>query len=241
MFCPHCGSQVADGVAFCSNCGGNLNAVTQVQPQVQQPAYDYQAQKQAVRESEIKSLASVLAHFNQKRDEFEYYDAVCVLVNHYAQGAKKSLIVWGAIIASMGIICALAEASAAIDGLIAFIIPGAAMIAGGILMQIKNRKNQEYYNAEYARLSEELYNHYLAYPNCPVGPEYVSPDILELIMEVMQSGRADTIKESINLLLAEADQDEINEYLASIEANTSAIRANTGVAAVFAAANFFKD
>lgn len=238
MFCPHCGSQVADGVAFCSNCGGNLNVASQP---VQQPVYDYQAQKMAVRQSEINALANVMQHFEQKRSEFEEYDAVCTLVNYYSRGAKGSLLVWGIIISVVGLLVCFADASAVVGGLVGFIIPGAAMIVGGILMKVKNRKNQEYYNAEYARLSEELYNHYLAYPNCPVGPEYVSPDILELIMAVMQSGRADTIKESINLLLAEADQDEINEYLASIEANTSAIRANTGVAAVFAAANFFKD
>ena len=28
MFCPHCGSQIADGSAFCPSCGANLNAST---------------------------------------------------------------------------------------------------------------------------------------------------------------------------------------------------------------------
>ena len=28
MFCPHCGSQIADGSVFCPSCGANLNAST---------------------------------------------------------------------------------------------------------------------------------------------------------------------------------------------------------------------
>ena len=35
-FCPHCGSQLADGAVFCGNCGNSLNAsqpVTQTTPQ----------------------------------------------------------------------------------------------------------------------------------------------------------------------------------------------------------------
>ena len=123
--------------------------------------------------------------------------------------------------------------------LIILLLPGAAMIVGGILMQVKNRKNYAYYQEEYARLSQELYAYYMAYPNCPVGPEFSNPDILEAIISVIQSGRADTVKESINLLLNDAEMEEMNAYPASIEENTNAINAQTKVAAVFAAADFF--
>lgn len=36
MFCPNCGAQNADNVAFCASCGGKLGAE---QPVVQQPVY----------------------------------------------------------------------------------------------------------------------------------------------------------------------------------------------------------
>lgn len=242
MFCPNCGSQVPDGGAFCSNCGANVTgAVAQqnainAQIQMQQ----FQAQKNAVRQSEIAALESTYQYFSQKRAEFEEYDLVCDLVNYYAGGAKSSLLVWGCIIATFGLIGCLAGADAIVGCLLCFLLPGAAMIVGGILMKVNNRKKYAYFQDEYARLSQELYNYYMAYPNCPIGAEYANPEIISLIMGVLQSGRADTIKESINLLVAEADQAEMNEYLAMIEQNTEAINAQTRVAAVFAAANFFK-
>lgn len=234
MFCPSCGQQIADGSAFCSVCG---KSTTNVAPA---PVIDYQAQKQAVRQSEIKALSQALDHFNQKREEFTEYDCVCELVNHYAQGAKGALLVWGIIIATAGILMLMVP-EAFLGALIAFVVPGGAMIFGGIMMKVKNRKNYAYFQQEYARLSEELYNHYVSYPNCPVGPEYANPEILEIILGVLQSGRADTIKEAINLLIDDAERSEMSEYLEMIEQNTAAINAQTRVAAVFAAANFFKD
>lgn len=236
MFCSKCGASLPDGSAFCSACGTNLAAVAApVQVQVMP---DYQSQKNAVRQSEINELARTIEYFSHKSDEFEYYDACCTLVNYYAGGAKSSLLVWGCINFTLGLFMLLASAGAAS---LVFLLPGAAMIVGGILMKVNNRKQYNYYQQEYAQISQELYDYYVAFPNCPVGPEYVNPDILELIMGVLQSGRADTIKESINLLIAEANQSEINEYLAEIEQNTAAINAQTRVAAIFAAASFFDD
>ncbi len=235
MFCHHCGQQVADGAAFCTACGKSLTAAP-----TPSPAVDFQAQKNAIRQSEISALTKALQYFSQKRSEFTEYDYVCELVNHYAQGAKGSLLVWGCIIATIGLLTMLAGPEAMLGALIGFVVPGAAMIFGGIMMKVKNRKNYQYFQDEYARLSQELYDHYVSYPNCPVGPEYANPEILEIILGVLQSGRADTIKEAINLLINDAERSEMSEYLDMIEQNTAAINAQTRVAAVFAAANFFK-
>lgn len=234
MFCNHCGSQVPDGAAFCNNCGNSVNAAPQAQ------MHQFQNQKNAIRQSEIAALENVLAYFSKKRSEFAEYDLVCMLVNDFAGGAKKSLLVWGCIILTAGLLMLTAGADALVGALIAFVLPGAAMMTGGILMQVNNKKKYHYFQSEYARLSQELYEYYMAFPNCPVGPEYANPEILELILGVLLSGRADTIKESINLLIADANQSEMNAYIQAIEQNTAQINTQTRVAAVFAAANFFK-
>lgn len=238
MFCSKCGSQVADGAAFCASCGASLT-VAPAPAQPAQPAIDFQAQKNAIRQSEMAALSNALDYFNQKRSEFEEYDLVCDLVADFARGAKSGLLVWGCIITTFGLLTLL-SGEAILPLLLVLVLPGAAMIAGGILMKVNNRKKYEYFQNEYSRLSQELYTHYINYPNCPVGPEYSNPEILEIIMGILQSGRADTIKESINLAIREANETEVSEYLEMIEQNTAAINTQTKVAAVFAAASFFK-
>ena len=243
MFCPSCGQQIDDGAQFCMHCG---KAVSASVPAPAQPAIDYQAQKNAIRQSEMKSLSDALEHFNKKRSVFEEYDLVCELANDFSRGAKGALFVWGIIISAFGLFALLGSASSGGSGailgtLVALVLPGAMMIAGGIMMKVNNKRTRAYFENEYARLSQELYDHYVSYPNCPVGPEYANPEILEILMGILQSGNADTIKEAINIALSEADRAEMNEYLSMIEQNTASINANTRAAAFFAAANFFKN
>ena len=44
MICPNCGNQIADGTAFCTNCGTQLNNAAPEQPaqNYQQPVQNYQ-------------------------------------------------------------------------------------------------------------------------------------------------------------------------------------------------------
>ena len=41
MFCPKCGSQIADDAAFCVNCGHAVNSQHAQAPQTQQPVQSY--------------------------------------------------------------------------------------------------------------------------------------------------------------------------------------------------------
>ncbi len=247
MFCSKCGQQIPDNSTFCSACGNQVSGSSNVAVSTPAPTtnYDYNAQmqvqfqmqKNAVRQSEMQSLNNAIQYFFQKKAQFDEFDAVSELVNYYSRGAKSGLIVWGAIIASFGLVFLAGAGSIGFSelmmGIVMFLVPGSAMIFGGILMKKNNRRKFAYYQQRYAELSQELYDYYARYPDCPVGPEYVNPDILCVIMDVLESGRADTVKESLNLLLQEISDDEYREYLESINANTNAI-------AFFAAASFFR-
>lgn len=235
MFCSFCGANIADGSAFCSVCGKQL---TQVPSQVTyQQSYD--EQKNALRKSEIGTLQSLIDHFSQAADEYEAYDDCSELVNYYSRGAKSALIVWGAIIASFGFLVCLAGPNALLGGLLVFFLPGALMIFGGILMKINNRRKYEKYLELYDKLANALVEHYLDYPDCPIGPEYSNPLVLNHLMSILQSGRADTIKESINIMVNDARLDDIDDYLAEIQQNTIEANANSRAAMVFLAADFF--
>lgn len=256
MFCPTCGAQISQGAGFCASCGNPVNASSPVAAAPVAPAMDYQAQmmqaqmmqaqqfqmqKNAVRQSEINALTQAFNYFNVKRASFQQYDQVCEQLNYFSRGAKGALMVWGIIVLAFGAIMCLGVFSGEMPlaGALAFLIPGGAMLTGGILMKANNKRKCAYYQGEYLRLSQELNDYYAAYPQCPVGAEYANPEILELILGVLNSGRADTIKEAINVLISEANQAEMTAYLQNIQAYSQQASARAGTAAIFAAASFF--
>ena len=128
------------------------------------------------------------------------------------------------------------------------------MVFPGVLMIIVDKRKikkgylneVDYYTSKYYSLNYELYNHYIAYKNCPIGPEYTNPANIRVILDTIISGRADTIKEAINILVEDAHRKRMEDYAAqtadfarraAVQAGRAA-RAST-VGAVFSAANFF--
>lgn len=245
MFCPYCGTKMVDNASFCINCGKQIVSSFEstepmkytaniVEAQVQQ----YQAQKNAIRKSELNTLTTAYSHFSKKANQFKEYDSVCDRLNYYARGSSNALLIWGSIITTFAwLLAVVAIIGDARDSWIVLLplSAGVLMIIGGILTKVFWRRKQACVIERYAQLSKELYNHYIMCPNCPVGPEYANPEILRQFLTVLQSGRADTVKESINIVIEGKNKAKVQEYLAAIEQNTSQIK----VATFFAAARFF--
>ena len=70
--------------------------------------------------------------------------------------------------------------------------------------------------------------------------EYINPSILHNIMQILRSGRADTIKESLNVAVADAGAAQVQQYLKDMKKIVEETRAEATIAAVFAAGSFFK-
>ena len=260
MFCLKCGTQLPDEAIVCSSCGCNLNSASanstpqpvvdynaqMIQAQMIQ-AQQYQMQRKGILRSEIATLSKAYTHFNLKRAEYQEYDKVSNNFNHYLRGARKGLLVWGIIILVVGTmfgtpIFNTAE-SITDTSVVAFtvlcLIPGGMMTAGGVLMQVINKVRRKQYESKYISLSQELNDHYNAYSEPPIGIEYSNPEIIEVIMNILKSGRADTIKEAINLMISEANQVEMAKYLQNIQAYAQSAASSAKTSAVFAAASFF--
>lgn len=242
MYCPSCGKPNPENASFCSTCGNRFVSVPQApQPVSDIQAQQYQMQNAALRKGSIDSLYSAIAHFSQKSAIFEEYDYVCHQINRYSRGAKASLLIWGCIAVTLGLMFAVTgedEAFAAVSiGL--FVIPGILMIVGGILMKIFNKRTTRQLKERYAALTNELYNHFAVCPNCPVGTEYVNPRVLGLLLEIIQSGRADTVKESLNILMDKRRQAQVRKYLAVLGRNTADVNAMTHLSATFVPASLF--
>lgn len=240
MFCPSCGQQVADGSAFCTNCGTHFAASTPAQPMQQ----DYVQHNYAVRDNELGILTEIWKYFSQMTAKYREYDATCKQVNYYAKGASSALLVWGCILASIGLFFAFIFSldyytqEVVPVFLLLFVLPGVPMILGGILMKVNNRKKFSRYQAQYAQLFQDIYYHYSAYTGCPIGVEYTNPDAIAYIMKQMQAGRAYTIRDALNLTVSEK-ANQINRYVEQIQRNTREI-SKQGILPVILPANMFK-
>lgn len=272
MYCPYCRSVLADDASFCSNCGKGVKT-NQTLPDaavINQQAQQYQAQKDAVRNSELASLNRLIEHFSKKQAAYDLYDETCKQLPRYARGTKSAPMVFGSILTSFGLFCVAfmsfalfspsselyigkpfsfkdlpsllqsSDDAIALFGGALFFLAGSILILVWIFNKIKNTKRKNFYQAQYASLSRELNNHYLDYSNCPVGAEYTNPRILTRLRQLMLSGRADTLKESINRLLADSNQRAIEHYLEEIQRNTAAINRNLRFGSIFIASRFFK-
>lgn len=247
MNCPHCQKELVPGTAFCSNCG------RQVAPQAA-PVYpdpytqqyqQYQQQRGEVRRRELNELGRLHQYFSRKQGVYDAYDQTCGGILHYARGTSNALLIWGCILFSLFMIVYIGfltgEFDSDLDTLgIVLGIPGFLMLAGGIIMKVVNRSKYNKCREMYELYSVELYQYYLGCPNCPIGPEYTNPQILAKLMNIINSGRCDTISDSINCMIADSNYATITKYCQDILENTAQINANTRVATIFAPTRLFR-
>lgn len=256
MYCPYCQTVLVDDAVFCSQCGKRVKAnpvqpaAVPVNPQMQQ----YQAQKDAIRDSELTLLNRLMQHFSQKQSAYDLYDTVCERVNHFAKGCSNALLIWGSILVSFSLLLILMfipeiqegvlpieelPEVLAVMGILIF-GPGIMMIIGGILMKVNNKRQLTKYRQQYAGLSYELRQHFLSYPNCPISPEYTNPRVLVKLQNLITSGRTDTVKESLNSLVASSNQRALAQYLELTQRNNAASNQGNGFGFVFISPKFFK-
>lgn len=236
MFCSNCGKENADGAKFCNSCGATLAI------DVNQSAH---GQRQQTRNSEIMEIDRMIRYFSQKSEQYKEYDELGDFLTRYTKGKHYTLLIWGIILVVLGLIVIGAIVNTSGTGSTAvlaciLLLPGAGMIVGHIFYA-KNFDNKMSYSlARYAELSQELLDHYNNYGICSVGAEYTNPANLSVIKATIESGRADTIKEAINILIDDAHRNNMEQIAAQTARNTAVAARGTTVAAVFSAANFFR-
>jgi len=99
----------------------------------------------------------------------------------------------------------------------------------------------KYYENRCNQLVEELDNHFKSYGYCAVAESYTNPRILKEIREPIYIGRADTIKESMNLLVQDAHNTEMELQAAATARSAKSAARGANVAAFFTAASFINN
>ncbi len=162
-------------------------------------------------------------------------------------------------LASLATIAAYSTASrygaSADSGTVAvMVVPWIILAAGIALLVLSGIKGRAYvgrvnaererllkhYEDRYDALANELNTYFMNYGYCPVAASYTNPRILELIREPINLGRADTIKEAINVMIMDSHNSEM-ELQATLAAQSAASAARGAkAAAFFSAANFIR-
>lgn len=261
MFCQNCGAALQNGASFCSICG-----MQQINTINNQSINDYQMQKNDVRQREIVFLDKTIKHFSQKRHRFIDYDSACEGINYYSKKRGLGLFITGIVLFVLSVLVSIflyfminvykqvAEFSASesvfavgkasvwswfILLLIFVIIPALIFTIIGACIKISNTKKKNYFEDTYSDLSQELYAHYRSYLSCPVEAAYCNPQVLEKLMSIIQSGKADTVNEALNIAVSYADP-TLWDYINKTQLNTKKINEELEIDVLFIPAKYFK-
>ena len=232
MFCPRCGQPVTAGTAFCICCGAALSAPN--------PRFaDYQAQKNAIRQSEFAALSDVIRHFSQKKNLFAKYDWAASWLYRYSRGPSKSTLILGIIFTALSFLFLLPREPGGFTAALFFLVPGLILFIVYMVLKIHFVKKRCIFQDEFLNASEALSDCYQTYPDCPVGPEYTNPAVLTAFLECIRSGRADTIKESIHCTLNDPKLRQMHTYMLRLDEYTADIRAWLPNPTLFFIGDFF--
>lgn len=242
-FCSSCGTDVGDA-AFCPKCGASINesgvAVAQ-----NANVSTLNQQKNLRQETGIE-LAKLYEYFNQKRPIFDEYDGLLEQAEKITKKSIRKKQIWAGVSIAIALMCFRDVFAGNFSELVGVLIFGG--IAALLIYLAKNAKDKLAAGENrMIEIQNELQQHYNAYEMCPIGIEYCDPDIIKNIADVVRAGRADSIKEAINVLLDDAHKStmELQAMLTTEAANVAANNArtasvNSGVAAAFSIASFFR-
>ena len=259
-FCPNCGAEINIEMKFCGSCGMAVDSL--LKPADDKPA-TYLEQQAQVRTESIKEMNRMIDYFARKQREYNEYDecreavvywsnpnAAVKSVSMASYGFGVTLLILGLIFLVPGAISLLADFTFGHFKFssVSLIIAGAGLLGvifGPILIghfnsrsAAERAKMSAYYNERFITLANDLTQHYNNYGYCAVGAEYTNPKILIRIAKLIRDGRAETIKEAINILHMEAHNSYM-ELQAQLTANASAKAADSAsTAAFFSAASF---
>ena len=188
-FCKQCGADL-NGANFCPSCG--CAADGQVVAQQTTPVMD-------VRQRSINDMENMLAYFGAKQGTYDEFDKTQAEVEDRSSRTYGGWII-GAIIC--GLIGIFAQAPFFLVLTIAFVV----------ICVMQNKKNKEQLAIVQVKLDElgtELAEYYTAYGYCPVGIEYVRPEVLRVLYDLIRKGRAQNPGDAINIYLADLQQEEM--------------------------------
>lgn len=267
-FCSKCGMQLQEGSNFCNGCGASVNINTQVNPSQETRKASLEEMDKMIKYFSKKQAQ--YDEYDNCVEQLSYYRNPSTVIRIDEKLPWKGPTGKPFIIIAIGILVfsfmwimyayiAFQDKSKMIAPVIVLII-GIVMLVSGIVIRtkynsvyrsfnqhIKTKQISEkerlikQYQDRCDQLSEELDTHFKNYGYCAVAESYTNPKILREIREPINIGRADTIKESMNLLVQDAHNAEMESHAAATANSARSAARGANVAAFFTAASFIND
>ena len=211
MFCQNCGKEVSEETKFCPFCG---NAVNQISSKNE--------------DSKVVNLSKKLniyyEYFSKLSDIYNLYKIGNTLTNNLDWQKKvKSNLIAGWIFFILGIVGFIFTLIPTIEseGILLlvlwelFIVEIVSFIVGlvSIIKFSKHKSTLKFYTENLPIFIQKISDHYQKLGNCILPIEYTDPNIISQLISLLDSKRADNLKEAINLFEDECHKAEVRNDL----------------------------
>ncbi len=215
--CPSCGGEVQVDVSrefgFCSFCGAKI-AITQDPPANATRAFANN------REAALGEMGKIIEHFDQVKDHYRMIDSLNGNIDYYREKIRVNhpilypvilLALWGVL--SLLLRIALLEKDLGYIKYVSIFFVIAIVFTFFFYITQRKKINDSILDADYKieRIVEAIQEWYDEYPQCPIGVEYCHPDTLAILYDYLRKGRAETIKEALNLLANDQHNAEMKQ------------------------------
>ena len=246
MYCFKCGHKNNDGAQFCEKCGEKL---TIQQVDLNDDSFDDEPDEEIFQGSLIDKIneerkavqpnlatdppadkRQLLSELNRL---YQYFSKVNQSYRHLVDCSKKlealrgpSIFKWlfGGLLISLVVYLALVFL-VGIDLKAGFFILWLAIAIGGIIVQNqKFKKDKRFYENNVISINYELVQYYNQASNCCIAYEYSDPAYMQEIIKILNSGRAETLGNAINIMLDDIQKGQIlqQQILMARQANQRA-------------------
>ncbi len=204
--CPNCNGEVkiseSREYGFCTYCGTKI-LFSQKTPVNATEAFT------SNKEAALNELQKIYDFFKPVESSYYAIDSLNMELARIRQSSNTALLIIGVLIACLGFLF-LGVRAILIYGIM-FIIVGGAFIFGYI--RLEQRKNARFKSAqiEIDEYENQIVQRYGEFLNCPIGIDFCHPNVLDTLSTYIRQGRAETIKEAINLMASEMHNAEMRQ------------------------------
>lgn len=209
MFCSNCGKEITENSKFCPHCGSAVN-------QIEETKTRDVAQGNGL----LDKLSDCKIYFSQISALYDFHRIGSKLINNTVWIKKvNSKFTEGIICLLLGVITFIPTFKYIIENewvpliflwevVIAEIV---FAIVGGVMTLIykKHKSTIAFYKEKMPVIDGKIADYYNKYSDCPISIEYSDPNTIERIISYLNSGRAENIKEAINVYEDECHKEQM--------------------------------